>query len=93
MRVRSACNMVKGDDVVAFSLLFSTVALLCGHAWLQKRLEALRRDLPSDVDVSIDPSVSNGARCRPDCGAGQYGVAVCWPWLGGAVCWDLGFVG
>ena len=27
----------------------------------QKRLEALRRDMPSDVDVSIDPAVS----CKP----------------------------
>lgn len=25
---------------------------------MQKRLEALRRDIPSDVDVSIDPAVS-----------------------------------
>lgn len=25
----------------------------------QKRLEALRKDMPSDVDVSIDPAVSH----------------------------------
>ena len=27
----------------------------------QKRLEALRKDMPSDVDVSIDPTVSNSS--------------------------------
>lgn len=29
---------------------------------LQKRLEALRKEMPSDVDISIDPTVSGGAR-------------------------------
>lgn len=28
----------------------------------QKRLEALRKDMPSDVDVSIDPTVSDSSK-------------------------------
>lgn len=45
----------------------------------QKRLEALRKDMPSDVDVSIDPAVSM-TRC-------MHGLLCCIAWLKGVVGW------